>query len=938
MLAPKTKYAQCMKMPDSKNSPTSELTVTFNVATHQKTSALNPSLLQNIIPPLSSKSPTNPTTIQKNISFTNHINPPVHQTPSPTQKLHTPKIQLHHLHARLRQLDNKLSLQYGKYPSQTSLMLSEFGRPSRAHSFTSDVTFDHILIFLFKSKFLSHPSTSTVTSSHPLYLHLYHSIRKFESVDFSTLSTINTAYKDQLEIPLLRKQKFIAAILHYNFRLSTVVRFLGNNYTNGHLNPTTLARRLHHKVPGDIIKYIIRALTIGAPSKISGHSTTKNFWDYKRYGNHASILSKPNLVHKAMNKEERNNYAFPLPSWMARFLYNFHLSPEGIIVKEGKKDRIIFDASFKIHPQSACPNDWTNKYDEPPIWYGSAFYRHLIRVWNLRISYPYCDIFLWDDDVSGAFRLVKYNPEVVGAFAANLFGSIWIPTGQIFGGNTSAQNFEGFAKAREHLSEYYSNTQFLFLIQKHHSILKLITYEKEESPSFPYVQASPDTTHQGVFNSINQPLNTPHNTFVDDNHMADVVPRIRLAQAASIEGLFSILGTPSPHLRRTVLSEDKYYEQKCGPEKIQLGYLVNTRKMTVGFTEKRLLDLHSQLSIWAHKRKSYSIKEAAKLAGNIEFIASTTVWLRFLTIALKHSILKALRANTTSIHNNSKFTSLVHDSHLLSLDFESIRKKDFAVSKVLQSIWASKKKFHITKSLRTELKLILYLFSNRSAFPFATPIAHVIPRDPEFQALGDACLDGAGGFSTNMKFWWYVDWPPAIASRTLKHFVKKYKGLQNQLLSINLLEYVAILISYAAAIQSLRTFSYSLPHPNPTINILSDNTTALSWTKRAASSTAEGKALAFLMTSLMIHNSSLHLSATFIPGSDNKIADSISRMQTSKQKLTFSQLSQKYPPLTACRRFHPSPELLSNIWDALLSQQAHPLEQIAVLGHFSPAT
>jgi len=677
---------------------------------------------------------------------------------------------------------------------------------------------------------------------------------------------------------------------------------------------------------------------VGAPTKISGHSTTKNFWDYKRYGNHASILSKPDLVEKALNKEERNNYAFPLPSWMARFLYHFHLSPEGIIVKEGKKDRIIFDASFKINPHSACPNDWTSKYDEPPIWYGSAFSRHLIRVWNLRISYPYCDIFLWDDDVSGAFRLVKYNPEVVGAFAANLFGWIWIPTGQIFGGNTSAQNFEGFAKAREHLSEYYSNTKFLFLIKKHHSILKLITYESEAPPSFPYIQAGPDSIHTGVFTNMNQPVNTPHNTFVDDNHMADVVPRIRLAQAASIEGLFSILGAPSPNLRRTVLSEDKYYQQKCGPEKIQLGYLVNTRTMTVGFTEQRLLELHLQLSTWSNKRKSYTIKEAAKLAGNIEFIASTTVWLRFVTVALKFSILKALRTNTTSVYKNSKFTTLVQDSHLLSFDLESMRKKEFAVSKLLQSVWSSKKKFHITKSLRTELKLLLYLFANRSRFPFTTPIAHIISRDPEFQALGDACLDGAGGFSTTMRFWWYVDWPPDITSRSLRHFTKNFKGLQNQLLSINLLEYVAILISYAAAVLSLRTFTYYLPHPNPTINILTDNTTALSWTKRAASSTMEGKALAFLMTSLMVHNPSLHLSASFIPGSDNIIADSISRMKTSKNKLTFSQISQKYPPLTACRRFHPSPELLSSIWDALLLRRAHPLEQIAVLGHFSPAT
>jgi len=71
--------------------------------------------------------------------------------------------------------------------------------------------------------------------------------------------------------------------------------------------------------------------------------------------------------------------------------------------------------------------------------------------------------------------------------------------------------------------------------------------------------------------------------FVDDNHIADIYPRIQLVQAASIEGLFQLLGFPERHLHRSVLSEDKHYEQACGPIKLQLGYRVNTRSMAVGF-------------------------------------------------------------------------------------------------------------------------------------------------------------------------------------------------------------------------------------------------------------------------------------------------------------------------------------------------------------------
>jgi len=623
---------------------------------------------------------------------------------------------------------------------------------------------------------------------------------------------------------------------------------------------------------------------------------------------------------------------------MSRFLYHFHLSPEGIIIKEGKKDRIIFDASFLIHPYSSCPNQWTHAADEPPIWYGSAFIRHITRIWDLRISYPRLDIYLWDDDVSGAFRLIKYNPEVAAAFSASLFGTLWIPTGQVFGGNTSAQNFEGFAKAREYLSESYSNTKYSYLIQKHSSILDLIDYAHEASSSYPFVPATSDNTHKGVLLPDGLPVNTPHHTFVDDNHIADILPRIRQAQAASVEGLFNILGTPEPHLRRTVLSEDKYYQQQCGPSKLQLGYLVNTRMMTIGFAEERLCMVRDLLHLWYSKRKSYTIKEAARLAGNIEFIASTTVWLRFLSVALKHSILTALRKNTVATKARRQNSALVADSHLLSLDLESIRKKDYAISKLLQAAWSSKKRFHITKPLRLELRLLHSLFASRSKYPFTIPMAHLVPRTPEFVAKGDACLDGAGGFSEDLHFWWFVDWHPQVHARTLRFFKARFYGLNHQLLSINLLEYCAIIISFAAAIQALRTFPMPLRQPHPVINILSDNTTAISWTKKAASSTQEGKALAFIMTSLMLQHSSLGLSTSFIPGHDNHQADAISRMSTPTKKLTSSQLLQIYPSLTGCQRFHPSPDLLSSLWDALLLRQAQPLATIAVLGHFSPVT
>jgi len=831
-------------------------------------------------------------------------------------------------------LDQKLSLYYGKYPSHVSLIKQSFGKPSTLHSFTSDVVLDHVLIFLFKTSYLSDLDLLHLRSSHPLYNHFYSTYVKFRHIDFRQLSQINTTYATQTTLQKQRLFQYTAALLHYNLHLGSVIRYCGNNYTNEHLNVPSIIRKLQNIVPQNIINYVHRALTTGAPTTIQGHSSHANFLDYKRYGNHVSITSRPDLVETSLNKEERNSYALPFPSWLSRFVPHLHLSPEGIIIKPGKKDRIVFDASFHIFHHSKSPNDWTSKYDEPAIYYGTAFLRHLERIWNLRITYPTLIIFLWDDDVSGAFRIVKYNPEIVGAFSAIVGSRLWVPVGQVFGGNTSAQNFEGLARARELLSEYYSQTSFAHLIGKHRDILSRISYAPNSSSS-PLVQAISCSQHSGVTNPDGTIKNTPHNTFVDDNHIADVFSRIQLAQAASIEGLYQILGFPDTNLRRSPLSEDKYFRETCSPVKLQLGYLIDTNRMRVSFSESRFQHMLTTLSNWHSRRQQFTLREAATLAGELEFIASMCTWLRFITVSLKHSILLALRKNSQSILSNIENHELVADSHLLSTSFDDLSKKNFAVSQLLRKIWHKRTKYHINKSLRMELKLLHSLFKAYQVTPFWSPISHLIRRDPDFSAFGDACLDGAGGYSSSLSFWWFIEWPKAITKNTLRFYTKTYKSLSGNFVSINLLEYVTIIVSYAASILAINTSS-SLPQPNPSVHIYSDNTTAVSWTKRAVSSTILGKNLGFLLTSLLISHPRIGLSSSHIAGKDNDLADKISRMKSShKIKIPFSSILQTYPKMRDYKRYHPSPEILSHLWACLSSTTVRAIPKIEDLGHFT---
>jgi hypothetical protein len=86
-------------------------------------------------------------------------------------------------------------------------------------------------------------------------------------------------------------------------------------------------------------------------------------------------------------------------------------------------------------------NDFTCKETEPKIVFPKAWLLYLAWLWNLRITYPWLEIYLGDDDVSGAFRQVKYNPDVVAMHPFLVFGVLFMSTGQTFSDCTSPANW-----------------------------------------------------------------------------------------------------------------------------------------------------------------------------------------------------------------------------------------------------------------------------------------------------------------------------------------------------------------------------------------------------------------------------------------------------------------------------------------------------------------
>ena len=106
---------------------------------------------------------------------------------------------------------------------------------------------------------------------------------------------------------------------------------------------------------------------------------------------------------------------------------------------------------------------------------------------------------------------------------------------------------------------------------------------------------------------------------------------------------------------------------------------------------------------------------------------------------------------------------------------------------------------HVNRTLQAELHLIQAALCDPT-IPTSSPISHLIDLTPSGVAYSDSSLSAAGGYLSDLSFWWYLEWPQSIRSRTLQHVKYNKDG---SLIDINVLEYAAIIITYLASFHAV---------------------------------------------------------------------------------------------------------------------------------------
>jgi hypothetical protein len=404
-----------------------------------------------------------------------------------------------------------------------------------------------------------------------------------------------------------------------------------------------------------------------------------------------------------------------------------------------------------------------------------------------------------------------------------------------------------------------------------------------------------------------------------------------------IKAIFVVMGEPDELVRQCPLAMDKWADLIISPRQVILGLIIDTDTMMVSIPDKYRCEVLNLLNTtWHSSRRRFKVSEAQKLTGKLARLAEGANWVFHLLSHLYSSIAHALSDNKALLLESSReFRQIVlglKTGAFVTPCADLARHTNFAMKRAARLVHHASYQYNINTTMRSEIEFFREKLCPNSGIEWETPIAHLIPRTPLATVIGDSSLEGAGGFSVGLGFWWHIHFPDEIVQRTLRFKTNNDDG---QLVSINVLEFVTVIINYIAALHVIQTTN-ATDDPYPVILSITDNTSALSWTRHTCKRSRIGRLLARFFCSLLI-NSPLGINAQWISTVDNVIADNISRVKKESANIDcsasfdYTTLKQTYPELSHCSFFQIRFEIISLIWDIVLTGKWPTHEEVQIL-------
>ncbi len=542
--------------------------------------------------------------------------------------------------------------------------------------------FSNVIFFLVKEGWLSEQDLHSVSMMHPDFKDMIESVPDLLEVDFSSLRDPVLDYASQTKIDPDRVRLMTACAVYYNLDIGLVVRYLGGEYTASWRNIPEILAAAEPYLSDEVYNHLHRVLTTGCPANFNWNEPASNKRRAIAIGNLPSVSQYEEIAQATVTKEVRNSHLLPLARWICTCSAHARHTPQNILVKQGKKPRLIWDGTTRQSWQDSTMNMMTPIDAELTVTFGTAFLMLCTWIWNLRISYPNEDILLAFVDISSCFRFPRMAADLAGAFGFIIGTCFFAANAGVFGSVISASSWE------PHRIAIAAIAQACFichhLISKYSDLLSLIRFDVPAPANTQFVQAQRCSRNNGVFDQHNNRLPTPHNIYVDDDLLAEIRPCMPQALVSAFEAIFTVMGRPEPIRRPIAVAVDKLKELFVSYCQILLGLEINTRAMTVGISPQyRAEVLHILQSTWHSGRQSFTVKEMELLVGKLGRIAQAFRPLYYLMSHLYSSLAYALRANKAYLVTTSRqFKKLVDTSKraLTDKDTDDWQEITFAAS------------------------------------------------------------------------------------------------------------------------------------------------------------------------------------------------------------------------------------------------------------------
>ena len=655
-----------------------------------------------------------------------------------------------------------------------------------------------------------------------------------------------------------RVDLYAMALLRFDFNYGDFIRFMGGEYTydTHHWDKTFefLDMFEHHLPPAkDPVIYLHRARLLsefGAP--LVGHYSC-DFTDVQRrnqYDNHKSV-HEPSIVElldKKLAKEESLSYQVVFPRWIWPFIYGLFIAPISFAPPKHQHDdgRLCTDLGTPLWekdsgainaqvPKPVKPHRPEEMADEarldqnPPVFYGNAMIRALIWIYNLRIDEPLRDILLHCDDISAAFHRIRYHPSMAICYTVVHKGYLSIPIGVAFGGNNSGSLYMLHGEIRSWLG-----TNANFRLAQAALIPKLqIAAPPTARDIKKMVQVTKDALNPGANTMRRGPHQLgPQPSFVDDQLTSDTADRIVQAINCSTLSAYVMFQFPGSDRRPPCINEPKY-DFRVLHWILFLGYIINTRSMTVEWPENKRERLANLLdTAWLNvATPSYipavSPKTASQVLGLIRNGALCSPFGVALSTRLQFHLNDAVSAapRCTPRIPNPKQPDAKH----------------------IRNSWWRHHRLVVDWLTILDLKLLRYTLTGpKATLAWTQPISLIIPREPTGEPIGDASFEGMGGYCLKYGYMWRLshadlkscglDIPKEDAELIQRYQAAKESGdteTVKHLAHINILEFIAIIINIWMFIKIGKKLE-SDPKFEHIIHARTDNTSALSWLMHAS--------------------------------------------------------------------------------------------------------